>query len=251
MMINVNISSSPSINTTHTFLSQARTVIHKPLRRTSTATMERQRSTAAAGHFSLGLPLLLVVVLLLPITTLAWQPRVSPSMQQEPSSKRHAALQRREDSLFHQTAGFASAFFLLSSPSFALPTPVSAAEDKTAEIKEARDKLLVELEEGKNINRLETAIQNADWDTLKQVGRGKGGGKEERREGGEEAGRSWGLWVYIHVYLRGEGVAVERGKLRCANGQTCREACVYLYPSLSLFLPFFLPALSPPGFKTI
>lgn len=197
MMINVNISSSPSINTTHTFLSQARTVIHKPLRRTSTATMERQRSTAAAGHFSLGLPLLLVVVLL-PITTLAWQPRVSPSMQQEPSSKRRAALQRREDSLFHQTAGFASAFFLLSSPSFALPTPVSAAEDKTAEIKEARDKLLIELEEGKNINRLETAIQNADWDTLKQVGRGKG---EERRKGGREARKQEEVGVYGCIYM--------------------------------------------------
>eukprot|EP00624_Nannochloropsis_granulata_P004149 evm.model.NODE_30805_length_11859_cov_25.649801.2 len=122
-------------------------------------------------------------------------------MQQKPSSKRHAALQRREDSLSHQTAGFASAFFLLSSSSsFALPTPASAAEDKTAEIKEARAKLLVELEEGKNINRLETAIKNADWDTLKQVGRGKEGRREGGREGGEEAGRDGGggdIYIYI------------------------------------------------------
>jgi hypothetical protein len=69
--------------------------------------------------------------------------------------------------------------------------PALAAEDKTAEIKEARAKLLVELEEGKNIKRLEAAIEKADWDTLKQVGRG---GKEgERREGGR-GGVGWMGW---------------------------------------------------------
>ncbi|GAB5036650.1 Hypothetical protein NocV09_04400340 [Nannochloropsis oceanica] len=125
-------------------------------------------------------------------------------MQQEPSSKRRAALQRREDSLFHQTAGFASAFFLLSSPSFALPTPVSAAEDKTAEIKEARDKLLIELEEGKNINRLETAIQNADWDTLKQVSK------------------------QFDAYLRGDLMGTARkGALDKKAANSIREATMY------------------------
>jgi len=175
--------------------------------------MERQRpKAAAAGRISLGLPLLVVVFLLLPITTLAWQPRVRPSMQhqQQPPSKRHAALQRREDSLFHQTAGCASAFFLLSSSSFALPAPASAAEDKTAEIKEARAKLLVELDEGKNIKRLEAAIEKADWDTLKQVGRG-------RREGGREGGREVGVvgWMKGIEGRRGGG----RTNIGKANGK--------------------------------
>ena len=145
--------------------------ISTPHRRECEGGIRRQKTTCSIS-------LCLLFLLVDPASVYSWQPRLCPTMKAKGARKQHLepsqsapreAFRHRGGALLQQAAAVSSVLFSLSSSVFLPPAPALAADDKIVAIEEARAKLEAELKEEKNIQRLETAIENADWETLKQV----------------------------------------------------------------------------------
>lgn len=145
--------------------------ISTPHRRESEGGIRRKKTTCSIS-------LCLLFLLVDPASVYSWQPRLCPTMKAKGARKQHLepsqsapreAFRHRGGAVLQQAAAVSSVLFSLSSSVFLPPAPASAADDKIVAIEEARAKLEAELKEEKNIQRLETAIENADWETLKQV----------------------------------------------------------------------------------